>query len=96
MNKDFIPNIYKVFDLSSDIITTNEDLTNILSVDDNIQIIEQTKENTESFKILEISPTHIKIDKSIEGDKCFIYGKEINDFHTLSKEYIFTLNVCAT
>ena len=32
----------------------------------------------------------------ITGDKCFIYGKEINDFHTLSKEYIFTLNVSAT
>ena len=87
---------WSVFDLSGDFLTTNEDLTNILSVDDNIQIIEQTKENKESFKILEISPTHIKIDKSIEGDKCFIYGKEINDFHTLSKEYIFTLNVCAT
>ena len=45
---------------------------------------------------MEISPTHIKIDKSIEDDKCFIFGKEINDFHALSKEYIFTLNVCAT
>ena len=32
----------------------------------------------------------------INGNKCFIYGKEVNDFHTLSKEYIFTLNVCAT
>ena len=32
----------------------------------------------------------------IEGDECFIYGKEVDDFHTISKEYIFTLNVCAT
>jgi len=32
----------------------------------------------------------------MDGNKCFIYGKEINDFHTLSKEYIFTLNVSAT
>jgi hypothetical protein len=29
-------------------------------------------------------------------DKIFIHGTEIDDFHTLSKEYIFTLNVCAT
>jgi hypothetical protein len=28
--------------------------------------------------------------------KIFVYGVEIDDFHTLSKEYIFTLNVCAT
>jgi len=78
------------------VITTNEDLTNKLSIDDNIQIIDQEKENKEAYKIIEISPTHIKIDKSINGDKCFIYGKEVNDFHTFSKEHIFTLNVCAT
>ena len=96
LGKDYLPNIYKVFDLSGDVITTNEDLTNTLSIDDNIQIIDQEKENKEVYKIIGISPTHIKIDKSINGNKCFIYGKEVNDFHTLSKEYIFTLNVCAT
>jgi hypothetical protein len=96
MNTDFIPNVFKVYDVLGDIITTNEDLTNILSINDNIQIIDQAKEIKDSFKILEISPNYIKINKSIDGDKCFIYGKEINDFHTLSKEYIFTLNVSAT
>ena len=29
-------------------------------------------------------------------DKIFIHGTEVDDFNTLSKEYIFTLNVCAT
>ena len=29
-------------------------------------------------------------------DKIFIHGTEVEDFHTLTKEYIFTLNVCAT
>ena len=28
--------------------------------------------------------------------KIFVYGTEIDDFHTLSKDYIYTLNVCAT
>ena len=51
--------------------------------------------------ILEITDTYIKIDlketeKSTEKTKIFLYGKEVNDFHTISKEYIFTLNVCAT
>ena len=96
LNQDFIPNIYKVFDLSGDIITTDEDLTSVLNVDDYIQIINQENESKESFKVLEISSNHIKIDKIINGDKCFIFGKQVNDFHTLSKEYIFTLNVCAT
>ena len=46
--------------------------------------------------ITEISETYITIDKEIEGNQCFVYGCEVNDFHTISKEYIFTLNVCAT
>ena len=29
-------------------------------------------------------------------DKIFVCGTEVDDFHTISKEYIFTLNVCAT
>ena len=37
-----------------------------------------------------------KIDKEINTEKIFIYGKEMNDFHSLKKDYIFTLNVCAT
>ena len=61
MNKDFIPNIFKVFDISGDIITTNEDLTTLLSINDNIQIIDQAKESKENFKILEISPSYFKI-----------------------------------
>ena len=71
-------------------------MTQLLSVNDKIQIIDQETEQKNEYEILEISQTHIKIDKTINGDKCFIYGKEIEDFHTLSKEYIFTLNVCAT
>ena len=38
----------------------------------------------------------IEIDKEINTEKIFIYGKEIKDFHSLKKDYIFTLNVCAT
>jgi hypothetical protein len=29
-------------------------------------------------------------------NKIFVCGTEVDDFHTISKEYIFTLNVCAT
>ena len=30
------------------------------------------------------------------NNKIFVYGTEIDDFHTLDKSYIYTLNVCAT
>ena len=92
--KENIPNIFKLFDVKDDIIETTEDLTSQLSINDNIKII--NKDNKEDYKILEISSNHIKIDKKIEGDKCFIYGKEIEDFHILDKDIIFTLNVSAT
>jgi hypothetical protein len=29
-------------------------------------------------------------------NKIFVSGTEVDDFHTISKEYVFTLNVCAT
>ena len=92
--KENIPNIFKLFEVKDDIIETTEDLTSKLSINDNIKII--NKDNKEDYKILEISSNHIKIDKKIEGEKCFIYGKEIEDFHILDKDIIFTLNVSAT
>ena len=92
--KENIPNIFKLFEVKDDIIETTEDLTSKLSINDNIKII--NKDNKEDYKILEISSNHIKIDKKIEGEKCFIYGKEIEDFHILDKDIIFTLNISAT
>ncbi len=40
-----------------------------------------------TFRIKEIEYTDNKI---------FVYGTEIDDFHTLDKSYLFTFNVCAT
>jgi len=35
-------------------------------------------------------------DKDYNDTKIFIGGTKVDDFHILAKEYIFTLNVCAT
>ena len=42
-----------------------------------------------TFKIKELETEYT-------DNKIFIHGTEIDDFHTLDKNYIFTLNVCAT
>ena len=34
--------------------------------------------------------------KGYTDNKIFVYGTQVDDFHTLDKTYIFTLNVCAT
>ena len=43
-----------------------------------------------------MNETSIKIDKNYNNDDVFVYGSKVDDFHTLDKTYIFTLNVCAT
>jgi hypothetical protein len=48
------------------------------------------------YKIKEIYEEYFVIDKDIETDEAFVFGYSIDDFHTLNKDYIFTLNVCAT
>jgi hypothetical protein len=48
------------------------------------------------YKIKEIYEDYFVIDKDIEAVEAFVYGYNIEDFHTLDKTYIFTLNVCAT
>jgi hypothetical protein len=91
--EEFIPNIFKLFDINKDIIQTNEDLRDKLNIDDTIRLINNNKIEC---KILEITDTFIKIDKSLEDDKIFVYGKKIKDFHNINKNIIFTLNVSAT
>jgi hypothetical protein len=94
LQSDFIPNILSILKCSGNIITTNEH-TIKLNIDDEIKItLINNKEET--FKIKEINENTITIDKEIEGDKCFVYGKKVNDFHALDKNYIYTLNVSAT
>jgi hypothetical protein len=93
--KDIIPNIMKKYRIKDDIIETNEDLTSKLLINDNIEIIDKDNKRNK-YKILEISSNYIKIDKSIEDNYGFIYGKEVDDLHILDKKIIFTLNVSAT
>jgi hypothetical protein len=60
-------------------------------------IITDTEDGTgERYKIQEIHNDYFVIDKEIERDEVFVKGYSINDLHNLNKDYIFTLNVCAT
>ena len=95
LNKEFIPNIYKIADLNNNEITLDFDVSNMMKVDDEISIITD-KDGKKIYKIVDVNNNTFTIDKSLEGDKCLVYGTKINDFHTLDKNYIFTLNVCAT
>ena len=94
----YIPNIYLVADYIESVITLSSQPTKVvIKVNDKIKCYD--KDNKEilvevieviddlTFRIKEIEYTYSKI---------FVYGTFVDDFHTLNKEYIFTLNVCAT
>jgi hypothetical protein len=93
--KDIIPNIYKRATCDSNIITLENDVSQDLNINDNIKIYDEFG-NDNMYNIKEINENVIKIDKDINTSNVFVFGKEIEDFHTLKKDYIFTLNVCAT
>ena len=93
--KDIIPNIYKRATCSSNIITLENDVSQELNINDNIKLYDEFGKD-DMYNITEINENTIKIDKDINSSNVFVFGKEIEDFHTLKKDYIFTLNVCAT
>ena len=84
-----IPNIYK-----SCLIINKREVYHTIPLDTPIDT--SVKIDNDSYKIKEIYEDYFVIDKDIETDEAFVYGYNVDDFHTLNKDYIFTLNVCAT
>jgi hypothetical protein len=96
IQNEFIPNIYKIGKIINNNIITEYDISSNIKIYDSIKIITDNEVN-DYMIIYIISSNSFIIDKNIETTKdCIIYGTKINDFHTLDKSYIFTLNVCAT
>ena len=95
IQKDFIPNIYNNYKCSNNEIFIEEKLNNEIKKDDIIKIKIENNNYIET-KILDISSNIIKIDKEINENNCFIYGKKVDDFHLLDKDYIYTLGISAT
>ena len=96
IKSQIIPNIFKKCEYTSNGIyyenTSNIQFSSNLDID--IISLDGTRN---VYKVQEYSSNYIKLDKEIQNSSnVFLYGTEVNDFHTLNKDYIFTLNVCAT
>ena len=110
LESETIPNIYKIGEINSnqpnEITIINENNSNFiyneqelsLKINDDIRIITENEDN--NYKITDvITSNKFIIDKPLPNsyeNKCIVYGTKVNDFHTLDKNYIYTLNVCAT
>jgi hypothetical protein len=89
INKETIPNIYK-----SCLINNKREVYHSIPLDTPIDT--SVKIDSDSYKIKEIYEDYFVIDNDIDADEVFVFGYSVEDFHTLNKDYIFTLNVCAT
>ncbi|MBL7813921.1 MAG: tail fiber domain-containing protein [Saprospiraceae bacterium] len=87
---DVVPDIYKMASIKDGFIS----LTNHgLKVNDRVQLIFGDRKDI--LKVLEINDKGFKVDAHTEGN-VFVYGKEVNDFHTVDYEALSTLNISAT
>ena len=97
--KEFIPNVYKNADgydneTKSIILTGSFNLI----IGDNLKIMDS--KNKEHFKkIVDIQGNVYTIEEPIEDYEeeslIFIYGKEVNDLHTINYEHLFNINLKA-
>ena len=101
IKKSYIPNIMllAVYNDTDSIVTLPLQPTNIIiKHNDKIKCydINNTEINVKVVEVIDELSFRIKALENYTDTKIFVYGTEIDDFHTLDKTYIFTLNVCAT
>ena len=108
-NSSYIANIYKYASLTSNIITFDYDISNELNTNDIIKVIYDEKNTSidlatkkiEKYKsnnyrinnIISSNQILIDVDTSNITSNIFVFGKLVNDFHTLEYNSIFALNV---
>jgi hypothetical protein len=94
--QEIIVNIYKtclIYNKSEIYHNIPQDVT----IDTEVQILDREwSDKGKRYKIKEIYDDYFVIDEDIEGDDCFVFGYNMNYLHGLDKNYIYTLNVCAT
>jgi hypothetical protein len=104
------PNFYQLCDVTyADNLMTlsgiiNTELLATVDASSNVQVIDfKGKSLYPRVVAVDVSNSTLTMDisgqditKDVSGNKIFLYGKEVNDFHTLNKDYLFTINFAAT
>jgi hypothetical protein len=101
LQRGIVPNIFCVAECFLNVITFPHNIaTYNLAVDMRISIVsildQQYQQSTYTITRVNTETKTITLDRNINSSKVFVYGTEVDDFHSLDKSYIYTLNVCAT
>jgi hypothetical protein len=101
----YIPNIYKLCPYTKQ---TNKNIlidieTTDLSINDRLKLIQNnnaniygTIKNKTDLNIIVELDNELNIDDNEDDNKIIVYGKEINDFHTVNKDQLLAVNFAAT
>jgi hypothetical protein len=107
LKTDFIPNVNKLttYESLSDNQIRIQDLSQVdIVVGDKVRIVNSkgehiveviSKESNNTVVLQLNNPLEMSGDSNIDK-YIYIYGKEVKDFHTLNKDYLFTINFSAT
>jgi hypothetical protein len=97
--KDFIPDIYQLGDRLDDIVTLRDSTFSFNETSGNVRFIQKKGDNI-IIPVNFISSNQLQILDKTKLDntesEIFVYGREVDDFHNLNKDAIFTVNVAAT
>ena len=95
ITKDFIPDIYELAEvLNTNTIKLNTKTTVNFEVDKKIRLIIENKYvETNITSILD--DYTFTVEENISQSTMFVYGREVDDFHTLNKDAIFTVATAA-
>ena len=100
LQKERIPNVLLLGTYNNTIITLPSQPTKVvIKVGDKLKCYDSENKEIEAFveEVIDTLTFRIKeLEQPYTDNKIFIYGTEIDDFHTIDKNYIYTLNVCAT
>jgi hypothetical protein len=88
---DVVPDIYQQASIQDGWVT----LTTDLKKGERVKLI--TEKGEESIhEVLEATPDKFRVDFNREGDRVFVFGRQVNDFLTVDYDAIAMLNVSAT
>lgn len=86
---EIIPDIYAMSTLNNGLVT----IKNTLKQGDKVKLIMEDKEGL--YDVIEATENNFRINENLTGD-VFVYGRRVDDFHTVDYEALNTLNISAT
>ena len=93
---DFVPTVFKLYPVEchNSILIVNEDMTEKLKNGDKVKFFDRNNADIVGVvSEINTASTTFTMDKEYNDTEIFIYGPQVDDFHALDKQAIFTLCV---